>query len=178
MKRLLTYLWLTMLTGCASTSWEQNLHQQLSVMGHRNFVVIADSAYPHQSNPGIQTICTGDNHPEVIRKVLAAIDATAHVKPVVYVDTELQHVAESDACGVTAYRDNLRQLLNNKRTQQIPHERIIEKLDQAAGLFTVLILKTNMVLPYTSVFIELDCGYWNDTAERSLREAMASQTSR
>jgi hypothetical protein len=30
-----------------------------------------------------------------------------------------------------------------------------------------------MTLPYTSVFLQLDCGYWSADAERRLREAMA-----
>jgi hypothetical protein len=34
------------------------------------------------------------------------------------------------------------------------------------------VLKTNMTLPYTSVFIELDCGYWSPEAEARLRAAM------
>jgi len=30
-------------------------------------------------------------------------------------------------------------------------------------------IKTNLSLPYTSVFIWLDCGYWSDEAEKRLR---------
>jgi hypothetical protein len=29
-----------------------------------------------------------------------------------------------------------------------------------------------MLIPYTSVFFELDCGYWNAEAEERLREAI------
>jgi hypothetical protein len=29
-----------------------------------------------------------------------------------------------------------------------------------------------MTIPYTSVFFELDCGYWNAEAEQRLRQAM------
>jgi len=29
-----------------------------------------------------------------------------------------------------------------------------------------------MRIPYTSVFFELDCGYWNDQAEKKLRALM------
>ena len=52
------------------------------------------------------------------------------------------------------------------------HEEIIAKLDRAGELFRVLIVKTNMRIPYTSVFFELDCGYWNDQAEKKLRALM------
>jgi len=39
-------------------------------------------------------------------------------------------------------------------------------------LFNVLILKTDMTLPYTSVFIELECGYWSEAAEKKPRAAI------
>jgi hypothetical protein len=39
----------------------------------------------------------------------------------------------------------------------------------------VLLLKTDLTLPYTSVFIRLDCGYWSDEAEQQLRAAIESQ---
>ena len=55
---------------------------------------------------------------------------------------------------------------------RLPHEQIIHKLDQAAEMFRVLILKTDGTIPYTSVFFELDCGYWNADAEQRLRQAM------
>jgi hypothetical protein len=29
-----------------------------------------------------------------------------------------------------------------------------------------------MTIPYTSVFFELDCGYWNAAAEQRLRKAI------
>jgi len=38
----------------------------------------------------------------------------------------------------------------------------------------VLIIKTELAIPYTSVFFELDCSYWAADAETKLRKAMAS----
>jgi len=49
---------------------------------------------------------------------------------------------------------------------------IIKKLDASSDLFNVLILKTDLTLPYTSVFIELGAGYWNGKSETELRESM------
>jgi hypothetical protein len=37
----------------------------------------------------------------------------------------------------------------------------------------VLVLKTRLTIPYTSVFIRLECGYWSADAEKRLRAAMA-----
>ncbi len=39
--------------------------------------------------------------------------------------------------------------------------------------FHILVLKTRMTIPYTSVFIRLECGYWSADAEKRLRAAMA-----
>jgi hypothetical protein len=36
--------------------------------------------------------------------------------------------------------------------------------------------QTNMRIPYTSVFLELECGFWNADAEKQLRIAMRSKT--
>ncbi len=48
------------------------------------------------------------------------------------------------------------------------------KLNEAARLYDVLVIKTNLTIPYTSVFLELDCGYWAPEAEQRLRRAMAA----
>ena len=54
---------LLLLTAAASFSfaedWETALQSKLPVFGHRNWIVIADAAYPKQSAPGIETIYTG-----------------------------------------------------------------------------------------------------------------------
>jgi hypothetical protein len=34
-----------------------------------------------------------------------------------------------------------------------------------------------MTIPYTSVFFELDCGYWSAAAEQRLRKAMSAAAS-
>jgi hypothetical protein len=33
-------------------------------------------------------------------------------------------------------------------------------------------IKTDLTLPYTSVFMELDCGYWSPESEAKMREKM------
>jgi hypothetical protein len=33
-------------------------------------------------------------------------------------------------------------------------------------------IKTDLALPYTSAFLELDCGYWPAEAEQKLRQKM------
>ena len=80
---------------------------------------------------------------------------------------------EQDAVGISDYRQRLAGLLRNHEVNVLPHEQIISKLDQVGQTFRVLIIKTNMTLPYTSVFLQLDCAYWGADAERRLRAVLA-----
>jgi hypothetical protein len=156
-----------------SNDWHARLTEELPLLGHRNWIAVVDSAYPLQTSSGIETVETNADQIEVIRTVLAQIRNTRHVRPVVFTDAELKAVPESDAAGVTAYREQLNHLLGESGVQSLPHEQIIAKLDEAGQRFHILVLKTTMAIPYTSVFIRLDCGYWTDDAEQRLRQAMA-----
>lgn len=156
--------------------WQQIVADRAKLYGHRNWIVIADSAYPAQSRDGIETITTDAGQIEVLREVLSILDGLKHMRPVVFTGAELAHVSEQDAPGIAAYRKDLAEVLGRRPVNVLPHEKIIAKLDQAGAAFKVLILKTNLVLPYTSVFLELDCGYWNNDAERRLRKALSTST--
>ena len=155
-------------------SWKSTLNKVLPLWGHRNWIVVADSAYPAQSNPGIETIATGADHLELLNAALGAIDSSNHVKPKVDLDRELRHVSEPDVQGITNYRHALGRLLAGRETESVPHEQIIRKLDESARLFRILILKSTLRIPYASVFLELDCGYWSREAEERLRNSTAS----
>jgi D-ribose pyranose/furanose isomerase RbsD len=152
--------------------WERQLNALLPLLGHRNWIVVTDSAYPAQSRAGIETIVSGAGQLKVARKVLDAITNSKHVRTNIFLDQELQFVAEADAPGVSRYRTQLADLLKNANSANLPHEQIIARLDQTAQLFRVLIIKTETAIPYTSIFFELDCGYWSADAEQRLRRAI------
>ena len=158
------------------TEWRLALNERLAFYGHRNWIVVADAAYPLQSGPGIETILSNESQIETVRHVLQTLSKDVRVRPVVYVDKELSYVPEPDAVGVSAYRQLLsgifEKLLPGQKVETIPHEDIIRRLDEAGKTFNVLIIKTNMVLPYTSVFLELRAGYWGDEQEQRLRQAI------
>jgi hypothetical protein len=158
----------------AKAGWKSQLKAVLPLYGHRNWIVVTDSAYPAQSRPGIDTIISGAGQIEVARKVFDEIGTSKHVGANIYLDRELRFVAEADAPGVSRYRAQLAELLESVNTLTLPHEQIIARLDKTAQLFRVLIIKTDLTIPYTSIFFELDCGYWSAEAERRLRQAMVA----
>lgn len=149
--------------------WKLQLNRILPLWGHRNWIVVADSAYPAQSSPGIDTILTKADHFEVLKVALNAIGKCRHVRPSIYLDSEIEIIRESDAPGVGACRRKLAGLIGRYGNQTLSHDQMIEKLDESAKLFRILILKTVLTVPYASVFIELGCGYWTPEAERNLR---------
>ena len=166
------------MTGAETSDWECRLREVLPLFGHRNWVVVADAAYPAQSSAGIETIVAEAEQIDVVRAVHDAITASRHARANVYVDAELEFVAEKDAPGVADYRQQLDKVLYGAHLSRIPHEQIIHKLDQSAQFFRILIIKTELTIPYTSVFFELDCGYWNAEAEQNLRQAMLQANAR
>jgi glutathione S-transferase len=131
----------------------------------------ADAAYPAQSRPGIETIVSGAQQIPAVERVFDRVAASAHVRANVYTDAELDRIEERDAPGITEYRRQLQALLEVAQAQQLPHEQIIAKLDRCPQIFQVLIIKTELTLPYTSVFVELDCGCWTVEAEDRLRRS-------
>lgn len=173
-KLLTTIALITIMTTTvfAANNWKDKLKKELPLLGHRNWIVVADSAYPLQTAPGIETIYVEADQLEVVKGVLAELEKTKHVKPTIYTDAEMKFVAETNALGITAYRDGLSKLLMNQPAQVLPHEQIIAKLDEAGKTFKVLLIKTPLTKPYTSVFFQLECGYWNADSEKQLRDAM------
>jgi len=163
------------LAGCGTfdkNDWHTEFSKKLSVMGHRNWILIADSAYPAQTAPGIKIIVTRTDHFTVLNNVLTSIRDADHVRPKIYLDMELQYVSEQYAPGINNFRQKLSNVLSSQKTTYLPHDNLIAKLSESAEQFRVLVLKTDLTLPYTSVFIELDCGYWSEKAEKNLRQSI------
>ena len=81
---------------------------------------------------------------------------------------------EAHAPGVTACREALAAALSGIETVSLPHEEVIAALGEAGHAFRILLLKTTLALPYTSVFVRLECGYWSTEAEEALRSVIAA----
>ena len=153
-------------------AWKSKMAAQLPLLGHRNWILVVDSAYPLQSSPGVETIETNASQIEVVRAVLDAVHHSAHVRPLIYMDSELSFVPDEDAPGASAYRAQIADLLKNSEITRQPHESLISLVGEAGKTFHVLVLKTTMTIPYSSVFIRLDCRYWSAEAEQRMRARM------
>ncbi len=158
----------------SENSWRTKVAEAMPLLGHRNWILVVDSAYPQQTSPGVETIETNASQLEVVRYVLGEIERSIQVRPDIYMDAELPFVPDEDAPGASAYRREIGDLTRDYPIESLPHEKIISDIDEAGKIFHVLVLKTNMTIPYSSVFIRLDCKYWSADAEKRLRAKMSA----
>jgi hypothetical protein len=160
-------------------NWKAKVNQAMPLLGHRNWILIVDSAYPLQTSPGVETIETDAHLLEVVQFVLEEMNTSIHVRPLIYMDSELPFVPDEDAPGTSNYRRQIGDLLHNYPVASLPHDTLLSNVDQAGKQFQVLVLKTRMTIPYSSVFIRLDCKYWSGEAEKRMRAKMnAAQSAR
>ena len=155
--------------------WKQQFDQTLPLLGHRNWIIVADKAFPTQNAVGVQVINTNQNLLPVLQYVLQEVNASAHVKPIIYQDKELGFITEEQTKGITQFSADSKKLFGAQPVQTILHDSVFIKLDEASKLFKVVVLKTNETMPYTSVFMQLDCAYWNGEKEKQLRTNMTGK---
>ena len=153
-------------------AWTDTLAGYIPALGHRNWIVVADSAFPLQISPGIETIATNEDHFAVLAKVLKAVDEAKHLRPKIWLDKELSFVTEDLAPGADDVRRRLDEALKGRGAAPVLHEELIARLDQAGRAFKIVMVKTTLAVPHTSVFLELDCGYWPSENEAKMRERM------
>lgn len=132
--------------------------------GHRNWIAIVDSAFPELISPGISLDTT-----ESLQSILSGIQEAPHVRPEIFLDSELDLLNEDLCPGIEKFRTELQSQLEPYPVAKLPHEQIISMLDEAAKTFRVRIVKTPLAMPYTSVFIRLECGYWDAERESKMR---------
>ena len=158
-------------TPVSTLSWKDGLKAEIPLLGHRNWIVVTDMAYPLQTQAGIKTVHTGEAYMDILDFVYREIEKAPHIKATVYQDKELLYLNETSAAGIDALREQMTTLLGDRRTF-VPHEELINRLDEVSRKFNVIILKSNLTLPYTSTFFELDCNYWDSEREKALQDAI------
>ena len=158
----------------AIPDWQTTFHQRLSIYGHRNRIIVSDAAFPAYSQIGIETIVVDDSLPTVLKYVAQAIASSKHVRATVFLDQEFQFVQEADYPGVTQLRQEITNTLGKSKPTSISHSEVLSRIDEAGKTFRILFIKTNTTIPYTSVYMRLDCGYMTEEVENKIRNGVAA----
>ncbi|MDP3913515.1 MAG: hypothetical protein Q8R96_07250 [Bacteroidota bacterium] len=162
-------------TPLATNSWKTVLAEELPLLGHRNWILVVDKAFPAQNAPGIYVINTGEELLPVLKYTLDQISQSTHVKPIIYTDKELNFITPELEAGIEPFKNSLQEVLHGADVQTILHDSVFLKIDEASKLFKVLVLKTEGTIAYSSVFLNLDCKYWTGEKENALRQSMSGK---
>jgi L-fucose mutarotase/ribose pyranase (RbsD/FucU family) len=165
--------------GCGtvqnSRDWKGSVNQQVNQLGYRNWIVVSEASFPAHSRPGTRQVISDAEVPEVLDYVLHAMEQTQHVRPRIYLTREMRSVENDFAPGIDTMRENIRASLHGHEPTELDQQSLITLLESANQSYDVLVIRTHTALPYTSVFLELQPGYWDAESEDRLRERITRE---
>jgi D-ribose pyranose/furanose isomerase RbsD len=167
--------------GCAyfeqkQSPWKAAVNRHTSQLGYRNWIVIAEASFPALNRTGIGQVSANVEIPEALDYVLKIIDESQNVKPAIYFTKESQVIENNQAPGMDQLRERLAISIRSMETTKVEQDSLIAILQDVNRSFDVLIVRTTSTLPYSSVFLELQPGYWDAEAEEKLRQRMTATT--
>lgn len=169
---------LFLLAGCSTPplysqlEWDDALERDIPAMGKLNWIAVVDAAYPRPTGGGEVVFVTEKKHISVLETVVDAIHDSKHLGAQIITDLELEHIPDRDAPGIDKFRRELNDLVSGWPAAINPAKENMEMFAEAAKENDVLILKTDMEIPYTAVYFKLDCKYWDENREKRLRNAI------
>ena len=159
----------------ATAPWQDSVKKQVNQLGYRNWIVIAEASFPAHNKPGVHQVTTDAEIPEVVDYVLNTLESTQNVRPRIYQTRELRAVENDFAPGVDTLREQIKTSLHGHDATELEQQSLFTLLESANEKFDVLVIRTPTALPYSSVFMELQPGYWDAESEDRLRETIRNQ---
>lgn len=165
--------------GCSlmprESLWKAAVANQVTQLGYRNWIVVAEASFPAQNRSGVRQVTADVEIPEALDYVLASLEQTQHVRPQVYLTRELRSVENDFAPGIDQHRKRMTGALHGHETTELDQQSLLTLLEDANRSFDVLVIRTATALPYTSVFMELQPGYWDAESETRLRDRISRE---
>lgn len=155
--------------------WQAAVDRQAGQLGYRNWIVIAEASFPAHNRPGVRQVAAPVEIPEALDYVLNALEQTENVRPQVYLTREARSVENDFAPGIDDLRQRIKNALHGHEATELDQQSLLTLLEDANRSFDVLVIRTQSALPYTSVFLELQPGYWDAESEARLRERIESE---
>ncbi len=59
--------------------------------------------------------------------------------------------------------------------QAIPHADVLNKINETSKTFRILFINTTATIPYTSVYMQVDCGYMSDEVAQRVKAAAEAE---
>lgn len=168
--------------GCGlyprQTTWKDAVNRQVGQLGYRNWIIIAEASFPAHSRHGFRQVTANVEIPEAVDYVLNALEMTQHVRPQVFLPREQRSVENDFAPGIDDMRKKTKDALHGHEVTELEQQSLLTLLEDASRSFDVLVIRTQTALPYSSVFLELQPGYWDADSESRLRDRMNAERMR
>jgi hypothetical protein len=166
-------------SGCVAvqphSAWKGAVDRQAAQLGYRNWIVIAEASFPAQNRPGVRQISAPVEVPEALDYVLQALEQSENLRPQIYQTRELRSVENDFAPGIDDLRKRMQGAMHGHEATELDQQSLLTLLEDASRSFDVLVIRTQTALPYTSVFLELQPGYWDAESEARLRERIEQE---
>ena len=165
--------------GCmglgSNYSWQSAVDRQAAQLGYRNWIVVTEASFPAQNRPGISQVNASVEIPEALDYVLQVLEQTENLRPQVYQTRELRSVGNDYAPGIDALRKRLKVSLHGHEVTELDQQSLLTLLEDVNRSYNVLVIRTQTALPYSSVFMELQPGYWDAASEALLRQRIDNE---
>ena len=143
--------------GCTgmpdANRWQAAVERQAGQLGYRNWI--------RQVNSSVSI-------PETLDYVLNVLEQTENLRPKVYVPRELRSVENDFAPGIDELRKAIKSSTRGHELTELDQQSLLTLVEDANRSFDVLVIRTPTALPYSSIFIEIQPGYW-DAVSRVFR---------
>ncbi|PQJ29613.1 hypothetical protein [Rubritalea profundi] len=150
-------------------AWTQQLESEIAELGAYNWILVTESAYPAPGRPEAHTVTSPYKLPQTLDYVLQTIESSGHIRPRIYLTLEFDELSDSYAPGIENHRVQLTKSLNERATQSLSARSLESTLRCSKNGNRILVVKSQTALPYTSIYIELESGYWDGESETALR---------
>lgn len=159
-------------------AWQEAVENQAGQLGYRNWIIVTEASFPAHNRPGFRQVTADVDVPVAVDYVLQTLERTEHVRPRVYLPREQRSVENEFAPGIEDMRKRIRESLHGHEFTELDQQSLITLLESANKNFDVLVIRTHTALPYTSVFLELQPGYWDNESETRLRSQIEAERMR
>ena len=169
---------LLLVGGCGSAPdrtapvWAGTVEREVDALGIQNWIIVAESSFPVVTRGGVRTLVVDGEIPQIVDFIVNHLEKSETVTPAFNTARELSFVSNDRAPGIDSLREQLNKSLHGHQVRQMDNRALILLAHRDASKYAILVLKSKTSLPYSSVFIELDSGYWDRESEDRLRQEM------
>ena len=155
-----------------SPAWIKLVNTEILELSKFSWIIVTDPAFASLNQRSITTVTVDSSSPEVLEEVFSILENNGQVDSKIYFSKESRFLKESDIPGIREFKIKRENAIEGRKTRALDHLALEILLMDAQKKYRVLIIETNTLIPYSSIFLELESAYWDGESETALRKRM------